>query len=136
MDVAAELDELLGTAVRADSMADVDALPLGTTSVRLRILDDEIAASLSRLGELRAILHDGTSRITDVGVRRLAALSSLEALDLEWSTAISDESLIALSHLPRLRWVDISFCAQLTESAIAAFLRSLPNCEVERDEAG
>jgi hypothetical protein len=126
------IEDLLLGAARPNSIAEVEALPADTLAICLRNLDDEAASSLARFPQLRAVLHGGTSRITDAGVEHLSRIPSLEAIDLEWSASISDDALAALTRLSKLRWVDLSFCDRLTSRAVDEFRRSMPGCEVER----
>jgi hypothetical protein len=125
------IEDLLAQAVSAASIRELEALSLTTVAVRVPVLTDEVASSLRRFPHLRAVVHNGSSALTDQGVAHLADISSLELLDLEWSTAISDESLKVLQRLTALRWIDLSFCHQLTRSAIDGLSRAFPNCEIE-----
>ena len=131
----ADIEDLFLKATRANSIEEIEALPLDTIAVHLQVLDDEGAAALKRFAHLRAVLHCGSSTITDAGLGIMSTISSLEALDLECSEAISDASLAGLARMPNLRWVDFSFCNRLTPSAISEFARAMPDCEVECAEA-
>jgi hypothetical protein len=90
-----------------------------------------MARASTRLPNLRVLSHSGNSSITDAGVRVLATLTCLEELDLEWSERLTDDALDALAMLPRLRWVDLSFCFGVTEAGLARLRRARPEVKIE-----
>jgi hypothetical protein len=117
------------------SVESVDAvrkLPVETVSIMVARLDDEIAVELTRLRDLRVLLHRGISCITDFGLTHVAQLGQLEALDLEWSSDITGFGVQTLGCLRHLKWLDLSFCARIRESEVEQLRRALPECSIER----
>ncbi len=125
-------DEEIQSAAPVRDAADVEALPKETASVFVHDLDDVKAIALRRFEQLRVLVQNGNSKITDDGLVYLSGIKSLEFVDLEWSLGISDRGLHALTSLPSLKWLDVSFCPGISEEAIEAFQRARPGCEVER----
>ncbi len=117
--------------VSASSPEVVASLSSDVTDVIVGFLDDNMANELARLAGLVRLLHAGSSSITDAGVRRLATIRHLEILDLEWSVDITDDCLEALAELPRLSWVDLSFCRKLSESGLQRLHATRPTLVIE-----
>jgi hypothetical protein len=116
--------------MKVASILDIEGLPTDTDSVLVAALDDQKIAALRRLNALRVLYHDGSSLITDVGLSRLVAFPTLEALGLEWSTEITDQGLKELQLIGGLRWLDLTGCTQLSERAVQDLRRTLPKCEI------
>ncbi len=122
-----------GHVTRVASIADIEALALTTEKVLVLRLDDEKARALTRLPQLRTLYHDGSSKLTDVGLAALASLDSLRSLDLEWCTQITDDGLATLHRLIDLEWLDIGFCSALTKTGVSKLRQALPGgCPVLR----
>jgi hypothetical protein len=132
--VNSELEYLIAGATPVHNADAVDGLPLDTVAVLVALLDDSVAQALVRLPRLRALVHRGSSSVTDGGLQHLATLSTLEALDLEWSSAITARGLRSVAKLRNLRWLDLSFCPTITREDIDELQRALPRCEVEFGE--
>jgi hypothetical protein len=121
----------MNVAVSAKGVEAIEALPLGTVSVRIAGLDDARALALSRLGGLQCIISDGNSIISDEGLGLLSRLSNLKVLDLEWCATITDVGLLKLGNLKQLQWLDLSFCRGVTADGIDQVRDLLPNCRIE-----
>jgi hypothetical protein len=133
--VNSELEYLTANATPVQNAGAVDGLPLDTVAVLVALLDDSVAEALLRLPRLRALVHRGNSSITDAGLQHLETLSTtLEALDLEWSSAITGRGLRSVAKLRNLRWLDLSFCPAITREEVRDLQRALPDCEVEFGE--
>jgi Leucine Rich Repeat (LRR) protein len=91
---------------RAQTVSDIESLPLTTEVLLVSSLDDEKARALTRLRHLRTLYHDGNCRLTDPGLVTLARIDTLRVLDLEWCQTITDEGLLALRGLVNLEWLD------------------------------
>ena len=72
-------------------------------------LTDELLENLARYGRgVSALGLSGCRQITDAGIRHLAALPSLQHLDLG-GTAVTDAGLDVLRHLPALRSLSLGW---------------------------
>jgi len=125
------MNDLVQSAVRVDSVNSAAALPEGVEAVMLELLDDSVALELKRHSSIRGVFHMGNSCLTDEGVEALASLPKLEALCLEWSAALTDESLVSLSSATALSYLDISFCFGFSSRAVSNLRRALPGCDIE-----
>ncbi|MBB4639615.1 hypothetical protein FHS01_005693 [Longimicrobium terrae] len=125
-------DEFGGTLVRISGLDEAAALSPDTEGVFVSAPSEALFATLAaRLPGLRHIITDGnTGGVTDAAVAHLAALGSLETLDLEWS-AITDASLAVLAGLPALQWVDLGSVAAVTAEGLNALRAARPNLEIE-----
>jgi hypothetical protein len=118
---------------RAETRADIDALPANATEVFVARLDDEKAQALVRLSTLRILYQDGSaSRLTDEGMKAIGHLSQLESLDLEWATGVTDVGLGYLHALPRLQWLDLGGCSGISDAGVAALRQAIPEIEIDR----
>jgi hypothetical protein len=87
-------------------------------------MTDELLEDVSRRATtLIGLGLSGSTQVTDAGLRHLAALPSLQHLDLT-GTGITDAGLQLLRHLPRLRTLSLSW-NRLT----AAGIRELAHCD-------
>ncbi len=86
------------------------------------VTDDGVThlLSLENLAELQ-IRETG---VTSAGVKRLAALSRLERLDLS-GLAVDDDALLALTSLDNLAMLRLNDCSQVTDASLAA-LQAFP----------
>lgn len=126
-----DLATLMREPLSVESVDAVLHLPVETASVLVAQLDDEIVAAVTRLRNLRVLLHGGTSRITDLGLACITQLQRLEALDLEWSSDITGRGLQNLASLSRLKWLDLSFCGRIHDGDVVQLRRHLPECSIE-----
>jgi len=114
------------------TIEEIEDLPVDTVAVQVNRLDDQKLKALSRLSGLLWLGQDGSSVITDEGVRYLQALTQLETLDLEWSTSLTDRGLEHLRTLRNLRWLDLGFCPNVTDAGVNQLKAALPHVEIER----
>jgi len=79
-------------------------------------------AATSHLRELKLRLYyAGKTRITDASLAQLAAMDSLETVQL-WETAgVTDAGVAALARLPRLRELAISGAPHVTRAGVSTF---------------
>jgi len=84
-------------------------------------LTDGALGRLARVDQLTELVFDGTRRVTDAGLRHLAALPQLESLDLSDHPGgtITDRGLECLRHLPGLRRFKMCWQAGVTDAGIA-----------------
>jgi hypothetical protein len=125
-----ELEKLVAELVRVETLEEIAAVPLNTEAVFVSRLDDAKVECLSRLKNLRRLIQDGSSLISDDGLKVLGRMLSLEELDLEWSERITDSGLGELHGLSKLRWLDVGFCRGLTGRGVNLLQERLPSCEI------
>ncbi len=125
-----EIEQSINELVSVEMLAEIVSLPLNTEAVFVKRPDDAKIKALSRLENLRRLVQDGVSHISDNGLQQLGQMSSLEELDLEWSGQITDEGLEHLHRLKNLRWLDVGFCRNITRRGITRLQEELPDCEV------
>jgi hypothetical protein len=112
-------------------VADVDALAPDVEGVSASRLTDEMLARLAeRVPGLRILASDGNSRVTDTGLDVLRRFTRLESLDLEWS-AVSDAGLPKIAAVSTLRWVDMGGSKGVTAAGLAGLRAARPDLEVE-----
>jgi hypothetical protein len=70
------------------------------------------------------------TRVTDAGLRNLAALRSLESLDLRDTRNITDAGLRALKAVPSLRVLRLKACLKVTEAGIRELQKALPRLKI------
>lgn len=96
--------------------------------VRARNMDDEqLKALLAEIGDcpaLRMLNLAENRKITDAGLKRLAALTQLTSLNIS-SCDITNKGMAHLAALTRLQRLDASYCNRLTDEC-AKTLRALP----------
>jgi hypothetical protein len=88
-----ELAKSVNELIRVESLEEIAALPFETAAVFVSRPDDAKVEILSRLKNLRRLIQDGNSLISDAGMKVLGEMYSLEELDLEWSENITDAGL-------------------------------------------
>lgn len=97
------------------------------------ITDDELRSAIPYLrsfGDLN-YLSFRESQITSDGLKHLLPLADrLLVLDLTY-TAISDDGIIHLKQLPKLRFIRVKEGTAITPAGIAELERALPDCKVE-----
>ena len=125
-----ELQKSVEELVHVESLDQISALPLNTEAIFVKRPDDAKIQVLARLENLRRLIQDGNSFISDAGLKTLGRMSSLEELDLEWSDDITDEGLAELCGLRKLRWLDIGFCRGITLQGVKLLREKLPQCEI------
>jgi hypothetical protein len=118
----AALEKELGLRLRPRSQIATDGLVLRTASAPRRC-DDAALAKLKPVADLIVEAELARTKVTDVGLKSLAACTNLRAIDLT-HTAVTSEGLVALSELKRLETIN------LTETAVddrgVAKLKTLP----------
>jgi hypothetical protein len=93
-------------------------------------MDDEAMARLAELPHLTVLKLHGSDRLTDRGLRHLAALADLEDVELGgWKSPMTDAGFAALRGLPRLRRVGSWWSRRLTDAGVGATLSSCPSLE-------
>jgi hypothetical protein len=95
------------------------------------MMDDAALAALAAAvpGMRRLKLH-GSNRVTDEGLRHLAAFRDLEEIEVGgWDSPITDRGFAALAGLPRLRTIHSWWSRCLTDAGTAPTLASCPALE-------
>jgi hypothetical protein len=89
-------------------------------------------AGLKDLAALQSLRHLdlGKTEITDAGLKELGTLLRLQRLNL-WHTKVTDAGLHELTVLKNLEHLDLAE-TEVTEVGIAKLQKALPNCKVER----
>jgi hypothetical protein len=102
---------------------------LACVNVNSRFTDTTCAHAARLLG-LRHVYVRG-SRVTDVGVASLAALSGLQSLNLSGCGKITDTGVASLAALSGLQSLDLSWCGKITDTGVAslAALSGLPSLQ-------
>ncbi len=95
------------------------------------MMDDATLAKLaSAAPHLTLLKLHGSNRLTDEGLRHLAAFRDLEEVELGgWDSQMTDEGFAALRELPRLRTVGSWWSRRLTDAGVAGTLVSCPLLE-------
>ena len=94
------------------------------------MMDDEALARLTAVPHVRVLKLHGSDRVTDAGLRHLAAFGELEAIELGgWNSPMTDEGFSALAGLPRLRSVGSWWSRRLTDAGVRSTLASCPAIE-------
>lgn len=129
-------EQEFGELVKVTAIDDIAALPLHTEAIIVSHLNDEKISAVAKLGNLKTLLQDGNSSVSDAGLKVLGRIESLNNLDLEWSESITDTGIAYLYDLTQLKWLDIGFCRQLSQQGIGDLRANLPNCEIVAQQAG
>lgn len=83
--------------------------------------------------EIKSIKTDGNnSGITNLALASIAKVVGLEEIDLEWATKITDEGLLHLHQAKSLRYLDLSFCGNITQSGIQQLQSTLTDLKIEQ----
>ena len=107
-----QVPELPGSApVVVTSIAEIEALPKGTTAVIGRGLKDSHLDFLSRVKSLQWLTLQNCPDVTDTGAGYLAQLDALNYLDVASCAQLRDEGLERLCTLPKL--ADLSLNAKV-----------------------
>ena len=115
--------------VRVRTIAEIENLAEHTDGLFVFELNDEKLSSIARhLPNLRHLVADGNTTVTDAGLVHLRELSALESLDLEWSK-VTDAGLSSIAAVQSLRWVDLGFCEGITEQGASELQRIRPELE-------
>ncbi|HEY2433555.1 MAG TPA: hypothetical protein VGI12_12845 [Vicinamibacterales bacterium] len=96
------------------------------------MLDDEAMAVLAAAApHVRILKLHGSDRVTDVGLKHLAAFRDLERIELGgWHSAMTDTGFAALRGLPRLRSVGAWWSRRITD---AGARQTLADCHALED---
>jgi hypothetical protein len=93
-------------------------------------MDDEAMARLVELPHLTVLKLHGSDRLTDRGLRHLAAFVNLEDVELgAWRSPMTDEGFAALRGLPQLKRVASWWSRRLTDAGVQATLATCPALE-------
>src|SRR5262245_46328928 len=113
-----------GSLTRVTTVAEIENLSAATEGVFvLELSDEKLSAIAQHLPNLKHLIADGNTRVTDRGLANLERFSRLESLDLEWSH-VTNAGLSKIADAPSLRWVDLGFCEGITrEGAFKLKLR-------------
>jgi len=103
----------------------------GLTGVEANnMLDDGALARLAAVPHLTVLKMHGSDRVTDAGLRHLAALRDLEEVELGgWHSPMTDAGFAALHGLPRLRSVSAWWSRRITDAGVGQTLGSCPSLE-------
>jgi len=131
-DKAVRSVEKLGGTVQRGEMVVGDFVVDVVTDVYLtgpRVTD----AGLKELAALKTLqtLDLWGTKVTDVGLKELATLKTLQTLDLS-DTQVTDVGLKELAALKTLQTLDLSG-TQVTDMGKAELRKALPNCRVLRN---
>ena len=109
----------------------LDAKCSARVALELRyVATDETVPTLARLGNVVQQLQWRVGRevsdqpgLTDVGLRGLASLASLQSLNLSSCRAITDAGLEYVSRLGSLQSLDLSYCSAITDAGLESVSR-------------
>jgi len=101
---------------------------LETLEMWAALIRDDDVPNLLGLTKLRDLSLEQCSRLTSAGLAKLAALPSLESLNIK-QTRIDDDGLIELSKAPKLMSIDVSN-TEISDSAIDKFKEARPKSTV------
>ena len=94
------------------------------------MMDDAAMARLAGVPHVRVLKLHGSDRVTDAGLRHLAAFTELEDVELGgWNSPMTDAGFAALAGLPRLRNVGSWWSRKLTDAGVRSTLASCPALE-------
>jgi len=92
--------------------------------------DDALARLAATVPHVRVLKLHGSNRLTDEGLRHLAAFRDLEDIELGgWHSRMTDAGFAALAGLPRLRAIGSWWSRNLTDIGVKPTLASLPAIE-------
>ncbi|MBX7259435.1 MAG: hypothetical protein K1Y02_23955 [Candidatus Hydrogenedentes bacterium] len=97
--------------------------------VSYTVLTDEGLAELQTIPTLKRLWMEGTA-VSDASIQGFYGMPQITAIGLA-KTRITDKSLESLKELKRLKKIDITACANLSDKAIKSLKEALPNCTVE-----
>jgi len=86
--------------------------------------------SVSKLKNLSTLVLDGT-QVTAAGIKHLEGLP-LKKLFMQ-SCPLTDEAIESLKKIKTLESVDIKYCVQLTEEAVAELKKAFPDAYIGTD---
>ena len=104
----------------------------GLTSLDARnMMDDAALATLASAVPHATVLKlHGSDRLTDEGLKHLAAFRELEEIDLGgWKSPMTDAGFAALRGLPRLRTINSWWSRRLTDAGVKPTLAACPALE-------
>ena len=95
------------------------------------MLDDEaLAAFAAAVPDMRVLKLHGSDRVTDQGLKHLAALRELEQVELGgWNSPMTDAGFASLRGLPKLRAVYSWWSRRITDAGTGATLTACPSLE-------
>jgi hypothetical protein len=89
---------------------------------------------VAEIESLERLALNACQGITDEGLRHLATMDHLQLLDLRGCQGISDIGLEELAVMTNLRWLRLGGCENVSEEAVGKLQRVLPNCNVGKDD--
>ena len=95
------------------------------------MLDDEAMAALAAaVPDMRVLKLHGSDRVTDEGLKHLAAFRALEQVELGgWHSPMTDAGFAALQGLPKLRAVYSWWSRRITDAGTRATLAACRSLE-------
>jgi Leucine-rich repeat (LRR) protein len=106
-----------------DKMVNLHTLDLSRTDITAQGIEP-----LTRLQHLRRLRLIESPRIDDSAIKHLAAIRTLESLDLA-GTAITDAALDQLQQMKQLKFVSVAG-TKVTPARVDAFRKARPECRV------
>jgi hypothetical protein len=95
------------------------------------MIDDAAMPKLAAVEHLTLLKLHGCDRLTDDGLRHLAKLRGLEAIEIGgWNSPMTDAGFAALTGLPRLRTVGSWWSQRITDGGVG---RTLAACDALED---
>jgi hypothetical protein len=92
--------------------------------------DEDFRALIGK--KVYAVTTDGNNRkLTDQALFYASKISGLKTLDLEWATEITDIGLKHLHLVKTLEYVDLSFCSKISAMAVESLRESNSGIVVE-----
>ena len=125
-DKAVAFVEKLGGKVTRDDKAP------GKPVVRVSMYSTKVSdAGLKDLAALRGLttLDLSVTKVTDAGLKELAALKGLTTLNLR-GTKVTDAGLKELVALKGLTTLNLAYCPQVTGAGLKELRQALPKCEI------
>jgi len=108
-----------------ESVAQIEALPLGQREVRcISCGDPEVLALARRLKSIEYVYLNQSCTVTDSTVMALAELRSLRQLVVNDASRLSDAGLLALAASPSLRELMLYDASEISGNGLLAFKQS------------
>jgi hypothetical protein len=110
-------------------VAEIENLSKATAGIFVfELTDEKLFAIAHHLPNLRYLIADGNTRVTDRGLHNLERFSILDSLDLEWSK-VTNAGLPRIAAVKSLRWIDLGFCEGITREGASELKRMRPDLE-------
>jgi hypothetical protein len=108
----------------------LESLMLGHCS---RITDEGLR-HVAAIKTLKYLSLASCPRITDGGLANLASSNSIETLDLRGCAGITNKGLVYLNQMKQLKEIMLDGCSNVSNDGIDALRRALPNTKIEKDD--